>query len=116
MDPENVKAIVEWPSPRNIYEVRSFHGLPSFYRNFTKNVSSICAPIMDTIKREHHPFEWTKEEERGFILLKQKIQRILFWHYHNSGIHLKSSVMQVEWLLELSLVKRRDLLDILVRI
>ena len=28
--PEKVKAIVEWPSPRNIYEVRSFHGLARF--------------------------------------------------------------------------------------
>jgi hypothetical protein len=30
MDPEKVKAIKEWPSPRNIFEVRSFHGLASF--------------------------------------------------------------------------------------
>ena len=73
MDSDKVKAIVEWPSPRNIYEVRSFHGLASFYRKFIKNFSSICAPIVETIQREHHPFEWTKEAERGFILLKQKI-------------------------------------------
>jgi hypothetical protein len=33
MDPEKVKAIKEWPSPRNIYEVRSFHGLKVFIEN-----------------------------------------------------------------------------------
>ena len=32
MDPEKVKAILEWPSPRNVFEVRIFHGLASFYR------------------------------------------------------------------------------------
>ena len=73
MDPKKVTAIVEWPSPRNIYEVRSFHGLASFYRNFIKNFSSICAPIVETIKREHQSSEWTKEVEIGFRLLKKKI-------------------------------------------
>ncbi|MGV7988973.1 hypothetical protein PJP10_31890, partial [Mycobacterium kansasii] len=26
-DPKKVKAIVNWPEPRNIHKVRSFHGL-----------------------------------------------------------------------------------------
>ena len=30
MDPEKVKAITEWYTPRNVFEVRSFHGLASF--------------------------------------------------------------------------------------
>ena len=45
--------------PRNFYEVRSIHVLTSFYRKFIKNFSSICAPIMETIKIKHQPFEWT---------------------------------------------------------
>jgi hypothetical protein len=31
VDEENVKAIKEWPTPKSITEVRSFHGLTSFY-------------------------------------------------------------------------------------
>ena len=70
MDSEKVKAIDEYPSPSNIYEVSSFHGLTIFYRKFIKNFSSICAPIVETIKREHKPFEWIETVERGFRLLK----------------------------------------------
>jgi hypothetical protein len=61
MDPEKVKAIKEWPSPRSIFEVRRFHGLASFYRKFIRNFSGICAPILDTVKKRHKSFKWTEE-------------------------------------------------------
>ena len=34
VDPEKIKAIQEWPTPQNVGDVRSFHGLPSIYRLF----------------------------------------------------------------------------------
>ena len=37
MDPEKVKAILEWPTPENVSEVRSFHGLASF-NDFFKRI------------------------------------------------------------------------------
>jgi hypothetical protein len=73
MDPEKVRAIRECPSPRNIFEVRSFHGLARFYRKFIRNFSGICAPMLDTMKKKHKSFSWTEEDERSFKVLKEKI-------------------------------------------
>jgi hypothetical protein len=75
MDPKKVKAIKEWPSPRNIFEVRSFHGLSSFYRKFIRNFSGICAPILEIVEKEKQPFRWTEATEKGFKLLKEKITK-----------------------------------------
>ena len=32
IDPQKVQAIVDWPEPKNIHEIQSFHGLASFCR------------------------------------------------------------------------------------
>jgi hypothetical protein len=69
MDPEKVKTIRDCPSPKNIFEVLSFHGLASFYRNF----SGICAPMMDTVNKRHKYFHWTEEAKKSLKLLKAKI-------------------------------------------
>jgi len=50
MDGSKVEAIRSWPVPKSIRDVRSFHGLASFYGQFIRNVSIIMAPINEAIR------------------------------------------------------------------
>ena len=50
-DEENVKAIKEWPTPKSITEVRSFHGLASFYCRFVKDFSTLATPLTEIVKK-----------------------------------------------------------------
>ena len=55
MDQEKVKAIVDWPVPKNVKGVRSFLELANFYRRFIKDYMHIAHPLHNLTKKEE-PF------------------------------------------------------------
>ena len=54
-------------------EVRSFHGLTSFYRKFIKNFNSICNAMTETTRGDEKEFKWTHGDDTSFETLKQKV-------------------------------------------
>ena len=72
VDEEKVKAIRDWPTPKTVGEVRSFHGLGGFYRRFVKDFSTFAAPLTEVIKKTVG-FIWGPAQEEAFNLLKWKL-------------------------------------------
>ena len=50
--PKKVAAVVDWPMPQNVAEIRSFLGLCSYYRSFIKDLSIVAAPLFDLTRKE----------------------------------------------------------------
>jgi hypothetical protein len=45
VDLEKIKAIMYWPAPKNVTEVRYFMGLDGYYKRFIRGFSKIGNPI-----------------------------------------------------------------------
>lgn len=45
VDPDKIKAVVEWAQPTNVSEIRSFLGLAGYYRRFVPGYSKVARPM-----------------------------------------------------------------------
>jgi hypothetical protein len=67
-DPEKLKAVREWPTPRDKHEIRSFLGLCTYYRWFISGFTNIAKPLK--LMEQKQSFQWTSKVEAAFQTLK----------------------------------------------
>lgn len=70
MDPDKVKAIMEWERPTTATAVRSFLGFANFYRTFIKDYSDIMLPLTKLTHKEAE-FQWTDDCQAVFEKAKK---------------------------------------------
>eukprot|EP00253_Pinus_taeda_P036272 PITA_36272 len=66
---EKIRAIREWPEPRNVTELRGFIGICTYYRKFVKGFSQLVAPLTDLTRKG--AFSWSDTTQRAFDRLKE---------------------------------------------
>lgn len=68
MDPDKVKAELDWPVPVNAKEVRGFLGLTGYYHQFIKDYGKLAQPLTMLTKKEG--FFWGQNQVKAFECLK----------------------------------------------
>ena len=71
-DRSKVKAINKITTPTSIEEVRQFNGMCSYYHKFISHYSDI-SKFFDDMTRKGATFNWIKECDTAFKLLKEKL-------------------------------------------
>ncbi|TFY51092.1 hypothetical protein EVJ58_g10744 [Rhodofomes roseus] len=75
-NPDKISAVLSWPRPQTITQVRGFLNLAGYYRRFIKSMAKLARPILDLLKgnpRKGSNVEWTPECEQSFRILKEKL-------------------------------------------
>ena len=87
VDKTKIKDIRDWPRPTSMKEVRSFHGLASFYSHFVKHFISKASPLNELVKKVV-TFQWGDKVKltNASILALPNFKNLLNW-----------SVMHLMW-------------------
>ena len=75
-DPTKIEAILRWPRPKTVTNVRSFTGFTNYYRKFIKGYAKIARPLHEltsgeNAKRKNKPVEWNERHQESFEALKK---------------------------------------------
>ena len=89
-DPDKIDAVVNWPVPKTVKQVRQFLGFAGYYRRFIEGFAKIARPLNDLLighptKKQNNksgqskkpskrtPFVWHQPQEEAFHSLKTKL-------------------------------------------
>ena len=63
-DPKKIQAIKDWPTPKNVTELRGVLGLTGYYRRYIRDYGLICRPLFQALKKDN--FQWNTEQSHLF--------------------------------------------------
>nr|GEZ59560.1 putative reverse transcriptase domain, ribonuclease H-like domain, aspartic peptidase domain protein [Tanacetum cinerariifolium] len=72
VDPNKIKAVKNWKTPKTPTEIRSFLGLAGYYRRFIASFSKIAKPLT-LLTQKNKKFVWGDEQENAFQTLKDML-------------------------------------------
>lgn len=71
MDPEKLKATLNWPQPESLKSTQRFLGFANFYRQFIRNYSLVVAPIVVLTEQGVKTSVWPPKAVQAFETLKK---------------------------------------------
>lgn len=68
-DPAKIEAMVAWPKPSTVKQLRGFLGLTGYYRRFIEHYASVAGPLTELLKKDS--FAWSPAATDSFDAFKR---------------------------------------------
>ncbi|KAF1333148.1 Pol protein, partial [Globisporangium splendens] len=73
-DPEKIKAIADWPIPKNVKDLRKWLGLANYLHKYSHNYAARVRPLTHLLKKDVE-WDWTNDVMNAFIDVKESLVR-----------------------------------------
>ena len=73
LNPCKVSAVLDFPAPGSVKELKQFVGLTNYYHKFIHNYASIAEPLQKLLKGKKKLLQWTTGCQQAFDTLKSKL-------------------------------------------
>ena len=100
-DPKKIEAIINWPVPKTVHDVRSFLGFTNYYQKFIYKYAQKAKPLNKLIsgenaKKKHSKVDWTDECQTAFKLLKETCTNtpVLAYANYKKPFHLNTDASE----------------------
>ena len=84
VDPQKIVAMVDWPLPKSVKQLRGFLGLTRYYRRFIQGYATIAAPLTKLLCKE--AFNWNPAATQAFQALKNALVEAPVLHLPNFAL------------------------------
>ena len=95
-DPDKIKALKCWPTPKSIKDVREFLGFAGYYRRFCKVFSAIVRPLNDLLVGQSTkkptkkiPFKWEEPQQNAFKTIIDRLSNLPILGYADYRLPFK---------------------------
>jgi hypothetical protein len=72
VDPEKVKAIIEWPVPQNVKQLRKWLGLANYLHKYTKNYADLVRPLSALLRKDCE-WTWGQVQQNAFESIQKSL-------------------------------------------
>ena len=66
---EKVKAVIDYPEPKEVKDIQSFLGLTGYFRKFISSYSTIAKPLSDMLRKDQS-YNFDDKARNALIQLK----------------------------------------------
>ena len=82
IDYDKIRAVIEWPIPRTVRDIKFFLGFTGFFRKYIQKYTEIAIPLTQALKgfkglkrntKYSPPVTWTEEMNASFEVLKHSV-------------------------------------------
>ena len=71
MEKDKVAAVLDWPWPATVKQLRGFLALTGYYHRFIRGYALLASPLTDLLNKDS--FSWSNKADEAFSMLKRAI-------------------------------------------